>query len=66
MCAVNPNAALWWALLATCRFLSILDMGETVAKHVELDPGDTVGFVLLSHKHVCPYVLAELSSVFPG
>ncbi len=63
---MNPNAALWWALLATCRFLSILDMGETVAKHVELDPGDTVGFVLLSHKHVCPYVLAELSSVFPG
>ncbi len=45
--------------------LSILDMGEFFAKRVELDPGDTVGFVLLSHKHVCPCVLPELSSVFP-
>ncbi len=51
--------------LPLAEFLSILDTGEIVAKHVELDPGDTVGFVLLSHKHVCPCVLAELSSVFP-
>jgi hypothetical protein len=53
--------------LPLANFLAILNMGEPVAKHVELlDPGNTVGFVLLSNKHVCPCVIAVLSSFFPN
>ncbi|CAK9275154.1 unnamed protein product [Sphagnum jensenii] len=46
----QPNAAVWMALLSSCRIHSDVGMGEHIAKQaLEADPGNAAGYVLLSN-----------------
>jgi pentatricopeptide repeat protein len=46
----EPNATVWMALLGACRIHGNLEMGECIARRVlELDPGNSAGYVLLSN-----------------
>ncbi len=46
----KPCVSVWRALLGACRIHGNTEMGERIAKQVvELDPGNTAGYVLLSN-----------------
>ncbi len=48
----KPNAAVWTALLGTCRIHGNVEMGKHVAKQVlELEPENAAGYVLLSNMY---------------
>jgi len=49
----QPNAAVWMALLSSCRIHSDVGMGEHIAKQaLEADPGNAACYVLLSNIYV--------------
>ncbi|CAK9875983.1 unnamed protein product [Sphagnum jensenii] len=48
----EPSAAVWRALLGTCRTHGDVEMGEHIAKRViELEPENAAGYVLLSNTY---------------
>ncbi|CAM6048440.1 unnamed protein product [Sphagnum compactum] len=48
----EPSAAVWRALLSTCRTHGDVEMGEHIAKRViELEPENAAGYVLLSNTY---------------